>query len=228
MTVRRFPPMRPGIFFPFSTRPGSWQAPVEPRARWAREVPCEAGPPPNPCRFMAPWKPFPMVVPATSTRCPAAKCEARISVPSGSSASGLTGNSCSTRLRVPSCVARPLRRLSRTVPMPTCTASVTSPRSFDFTCVTWQLSIQSTVRGIRTPHSSQVCVIPALTAMTPERREWRCQGLSSKGGGTQAGTLASSDWRLACTAYVLLSHFPLENSWNCSLLSATAVTQDCS
>lgn len=47
------------------------------------EAPCEAGPPANPKRFMTPWKPFPIVIPATSTYCPATKCDAVILVPTG-------------------------------------------------------------------------------------------------------------------------------------------------
>ena len=63
-TVRRLPPMRPAIFLPFHTLPGSWHAPVAPGLRCARLLPCEAGCPAKPQRFITPWKPLPMVVPA--------------------------------------------------------------------------------------------------------------------------------------------------------------------
>lgn len=90
--------MCPAIFFPFHTFPGSWQAPVDPWIRWDLEAPCEALPPANPCRFMTPWNPFPMVVPRTSTSCPGTKWAAWIGVPTGSSASGETRNSATRRL----------------------------------------------------------------------------------------------------------------------------------
>ena len=90
--------MRPGIFLPLNTLPGSWHAPVDPAARCASELPCDAGCPANPQRFITPWKPLPMLVPVTSTYCPATKWLARSSVPTGISASGVTRNSASRRL----------------------------------------------------------------------------------------------------------------------------------
>lgn len=86
--------MRP----PLAPAPRTWQAPVEPAARWLSELPCEAGCPAKPHRFITPWKPLPIEVPVTSTNCPATKCEARSSWPTGSSASGVTRNSASLRL----------------------------------------------------------------------------------------------------------------------------------
>ena len=69
--VTRTAPMWPAIFLPLNTLPGSWHWPVEPWLRWLTDTPCDARRPPKLCRFMPPAKPLPMVVPATSTNCPA-------------------------------------------------------------------------------------------------------------------------------------------------------------
>ena len=62
--MRVLPPMRPGIFLPGHTLPGSWQAPMLPPALCALLLPCDAGWPAKPQRFITPWNPLPMVVPA--------------------------------------------------------------------------------------------------------------------------------------------------------------------
>ena len=68
-SVRVAPPMRPAILRPGQTLPGSWQPPMEPPALCARLLPCEAGCPAKPQRFITPWKPFPIVVPACNPGC---------------------------------------------------------------------------------------------------------------------------------------------------------------
>ena len=60
-TVLRTPPIRPGILFPGQILPGSPPPPVAPIFRCVLLVPCEAGCPFIPCRFMTPWKPLPIL-----------------------------------------------------------------------------------------------------------------------------------------------------------------------
>jgi hypothetical protein len=119
-TVTRSLPMCPGIFLFLNTLPGSWQLPVEPIVRWLREFPWVASPPLKFHRFITPWKPFPLLVPHTSTSwkirkiknktsdpykqcfhpfykrrptCPGTKCKALIVVPGSNNASFVTLNS---------------------------------------------------------------------------------------------------------------------------------------
>ena len=68
--VRSLPPMRPAIFLPFHTLPGSWQAPVAPGLRCALLLPCDAPCPAKPQRFIVPWNPLPMLVPAAQAALP--------------------------------------------------------------------------------------------------------------------------------------------------------------
>ena len=53
-TVRVRLPIRPAIFFPLNTRPGSCELPMDPCARCFFVVPCVAGNPLNPHRFIGP------------------------------------------------------------------------------------------------------------------------------------------------------------------------------
>src|SRR5258706_2854539 len=96
-SVRCLPPIRPAIFVPGQTRPGSWCWPVEPPERCETDVPWVAARPPNPHRFMTPWNPLPTLrkseqrslgceedpnlVAVTSTYCPGTKCIADNFVP---------------------------------------------------------------------------------------------------------------------------------------------------
>ena len=79
--VTCFPPILPGIFLPGHTRPGSWDAPVDPGTRWARELPWVADPPLKLCFFITPWNPFPIDGAVTSINWPAIKWEALMGVP---------------------------------------------------------------------------------------------------------------------------------------------------
>src|SRR5690348_15201031 len=63
-------PMWPAIFLPGNTRPGVWRWPIEPGARCDSELPCVASPIVKFQRLIVPWKPLPLVTPATSTICP--------------------------------------------------------------------------------------------------------------------------------------------------------------
>ena len=54
---------------PLITRDGYDEAPIEPGARWNIE-PCVAAPPAKWWRLTTPWKPWPLLVPMTSTRSP--------------------------------------------------------------------------------------------------------------------------------------------------------------
>ena len=74
--VRSLPPMRPAIFLPFHTLPGSWQAPVAPGLRCALLLPCDAPCPAKPQRFIVPWNPLPMLVPACRCACSAVSISA--------------------------------------------------------------------------------------------------------------------------------------------------------
>src|SRR5690606_28084052 len=56
-------PIRPAMRWPRNTRPGVEAPPIEPGLRWLRCWPWEAPTPANPCRFMTPAKPLPLVVP---------------------------------------------------------------------------------------------------------------------------------------------------------------------
>ena len=58
--LSRFP-IRPAIFFPLKTRPGSCEFPMLPCARCFFVVPCDAGKPLKPHRFIGPWNPLPIV-----------------------------------------------------------------------------------------------------------------------------------------------------------------------
>ena len=69
--VRRFPPMRPGIFWPLNTRDGVAEAPIEPGARTLCE-PCDFGPLWKLCRLIVPAKPLPIPIPETFTLSPGA------------------------------------------------------------------------------------------------------------------------------------------------------------
>ena len=60
------------------------------------ETPCVARRPPKFQRFMAPAKPLPMLMPATSTFWPGTKCSAEITAPTGSRLSSETRNSRTT------------------------------------------------------------------------------------------------------------------------------------
>ena len=59
---------------PLMTRDGYDEAPIEPGARWNIE-PCVASPPAKWWRFTTPWKPWPLLVPMTSTRSPWVKID---------------------------------------------------------------------------------------------------------------------------------------------------------
>ena len=132
--------MWPAIFLPFQTRPGSWQAPVEPRARCVADTPCVARIPLKPCRFMPPWKPLPLEMPHTSTSCPGTKCPAPMTVPTGSSAEGSTRNSMSLRLGVtPAALKCPLSGLVTFLALASATPSCIAVYpcfGASFTCVT--------------------------------------------------------------------------------------------
>src|SRR5699024_1017636 len=71
--VTRSLPIRPAMPSPLNTRPGVAQPPIEPGLRWLRCWPWLALTPANPCRFITPAKPLPLLVPVTSTTSPAAK-----------------------------------------------------------------------------------------------------------------------------------------------------------
>ena len=64
-------PIRPAILMPLNTRPGVAQPPIEPGERCLRCDTVRAPRPWKPWRFMTPAKPLPLVVPTTSTVCPA-------------------------------------------------------------------------------------------------------------------------------------------------------------
>mmetsp|Transcript_14807 Transcript_14807/g.55806 ORF Transcript_14807/g.55806 Transcript_14807/m.55806 type:complete len:208 (+) Transcript_14807:188-811(+) len=93
--VRCSPPIWPGIFLPFHTFPGDVLFPVEPIWRWVLDTPWVARWPPKPQRFITPAKPFPAVMPVTSTYWPGMKCLAVMGVPTGRIASSETRNSAS-------------------------------------------------------------------------------------------------------------------------------------
>ena len=59
---------------PFTTRDGYDDAPIDPGARWNID-PWVAAPPRKWWRLMTPWKPWPRLVPMTSTRSPALKID---------------------------------------------------------------------------------------------------------------------------------------------------------
>ena len=69
--VTRAAPRWPAIFLFLKVLPGSWRCPVEPWLRCETETPWVARKPPKLCRFIPPAKPLPMLVPTTSTCCPA-------------------------------------------------------------------------------------------------------------------------------------------------------------
>src|ERR1044071_7553653 len=91
--VTRSAPRWPAIFLFLKVLPGSWRCPVEPWLRCETETPWVARNPLKLCRFIAPAKPLPMLVPVTSTYCPGRKCAAVISAPTSTSASSETRNS---------------------------------------------------------------------------------------------------------------------------------------
>src|SRR5436309_4883606 len=81
-TVVRRPRSRPAIRAHLNTRPGVAHAPMEPGERCLRWVPCAAPRPLNPCRFITPALPLPLLRPVTSTCCPLANTSAVTSCPS--------------------------------------------------------------------------------------------------------------------------------------------------
>src|SRR6185436_2469443 len=60
--VTRTCPIRPAMRRPLNTRPGVAQPPIEPGLRCLRWVPWLAPSPLNPCRFMTPAVPLPLLV----------------------------------------------------------------------------------------------------------------------------------------------------------------------
>mmetsp|Transcript_15481 Transcript_15481/g.46728 ORF Transcript_15481/g.46728 Transcript_15481/m.46728 type:complete len:226 (+) Transcript_15481:2053-2730(+) len=190
--------MRPGMGVPFQTLPGSWHAPVDPRCLCDFEAPCEAGPPANPKRFMTPWKPFPIVIPATSTYCPATKCDAVILVPTGNKPSFDTLNSercllmgTPAALKCPRCA--PLTCFPRLHPIPSC-RPLYPFFAVVLTCVTWQSSIQRIVSGSRTPYWSQSCVMPTLIAMTPVLLGYSNFSAGAESSSEDEVTCVSAGW----------------------------------
>ena len=126
------------------TLPGSCRMPVEPGTLCDSELPCVALPPLKFHFFITPWKPFPLLMPQTSTNWPGTKCKALIFVPSGSSASGVTVNSATFLLGVaPDSVYCPavvmFTRLAFASPTPNCRAVYPSV-SIVFLWSTWHSS----------------------------------------------------------------------------------------
>mmetsp|Transcript_2932 Transcript_2932/g.4904 ORF Transcript_2932/g.4904 Transcript_2932/m.4904 type:complete len:212 (+) Transcript_2932:270-905(+) len=169
--------MRPGIFLFLKTLPGSWHIPVEPMVRWFNELPCVASPPRKFHRFMTPWKPFPLVIPFTSTNCPGTKCNDGILVPGSNKQSGVTLNSLSFRGTFVSSGTHffmcpfisPPTRLAFISPTPSCTALYPSV-AVVFTCTTLQSSNCRTVQPYLVPHLSHTGIMPTFIASAPVRR----------------------------------------------------------
>mmetsp|Transcript_32353 Transcript_32353/g.76105 ORF Transcript_32353/g.76105 Transcript_32353/m.76105 type:complete len:212 (-) Transcript_32353:241-876(-) len=198
--------MRPAIFFPLKTFPGSWHWPVDPSARWLREVPWLAGIPRKPCRFIAPWKPFPLEMPETSTFCPGTKCLAWMVEFSGSRFSSSDTRNSLTRYGGESASSGASLYCPRTGPdtflalrSPAATRMALYPC---FSTVLWPSTMfrssQRTVVAWRTPQtSSQTGIIPTLMARAPQRLSRSVQmGLSTNFSGMSSLRNSSSLWVL--------------------------------
>ena len=124
---------------------------------------------------MPPAKPLPRVVPETSTFWPAAKWEARSSVPTGKSASGVTENSTRARLMGTPCALKwpasgAVTCFGLRLPDPTCSAERPSFPSV-FTCVTCGgMGIEIQKRERRGNERSEASA-PRLAVVQPEDRE---------------------------------------------------------